>query len=369
MINVKDFGAVGNGTVDDSNAIQKALLCGGEIHIPKGDYRVSKTLKIGSDTRIVADSKARIFHCEKNPKKRGDFLITNADFENGNENISITGGVWDGNFDGKNNNKPSDLFDKNGWSGTVINFFNVKNLKLSHMEIANSVVYHTRFCKIDGFEFDDISFSAKCLAFNQDGLHFGGECKNGVVTNIRAVTKGETNDDLIALNADDSTERVENLDLICGDIENITFKNLYAEDCHTGIRMLSVHSNIRNIKFENVYVGCREFAINMDGARYCATPLFKEEDMPLGCGNIENIEILNMEAYVTEPNKDIPLITCESRLNSFEIKNFKRLYEKEEENNRKTFEMKNVVDNKFVCNGKTYYAGEKTDKIKIDDMN
>ena len=363
MISVKDFKAAGNGINDDSDALQKALDMGGEIYIPEGEYKVTKTLKVKSGTKITADSKARIVHSAELPKHRGDFLITNSDFENGNENISIVGGIWDGDYDGANNDKPKNLFDEDGWSGTVINFYNVKNLSLSDMEIANSVVYHTRFCRIDGFDIRNIRFSAKRLAYNQDGLHFGGECRNGYVENIRAVTDGETNDDLIALNADDSTVRIENLDLICGDIENITFKNIYAKDCHTAIRFLSVNSSIRNIKFENVFAGCREFAINMDGARYCATPLFREEEFPQGCGNIENIEIDGFEFYSTDDKRQKPLIGCESRIKNFVIRNMKRT---DENSPRAAFRARNIVNTKIVCDKKEYFAVDKSETVEIN---
>ena len=60
---------------------------------------------------------------------------------------------------------------------------------------------------------------------------------------------------MLALNADDSIVRLENLDLECGPIENIYFKDIYAEDCHTGVRLLSVDSPIRNITIDNMEVG------------------------------------------------------------------------------------------------------------------
>lgn len=55
---------------------------------------------------------------------------------------------------------------------------------------------------------------------------------------------------MLALNADDCMTRLENLDLLRGPIENLSFKNIFADDCYTGIRMLSVkagESEIRTI--------------------------------------------------------------------------------------------------------------------------
>ena len=113
ILNIRDFGASGDGLADDSPAIQRALDAaegrGLTVYIPSGTYRIGKTLYIGDDTTIRCDSGARLFVCEKQPKKRGDFLLSNRNPTAGNRNIALYGGTWDGNFDGKNNTKPSDL--------------------------------------------------------------------------------------------------------------------------------------------------------------------------------------------------------------------------------------------------------------------
>jgi hypothetical protein len=151
-------------------------------------------------------------------------------------------------------------------------------LRLENLVVANSVTYFVRMSGLENFEINDISFVSDCYGKNQDGLHFGGRVKNGTVKNIRALSTGQTNDDLIALNADDSIVRVENRDLYRDYIENVTFENLFAENCHTIIRILSIDAPIQNIHIKNVYGGYRCYAINGDAARYCRTPLFTEEE-------------------------------------------------------------------------------------------
>lgn len=52
MGDVRDFGAVGDGVIDDTEAIQHALDDGdGLLHFPRGEYRISKTLVVDLEKR------------------------------------------------------------------------------------------------------------------------------------------------------------------------------------------------------------------------------------------------------------------------------------------------------------------------------
>tara|TARA_R110001632_G_C11336588_1_gene417017 strand:- start:50 stop:2245 length:2196 start_codon:yes stop_codon:yes gene_type:complete len=53
--NVKDFGAKGDGTTDDSAAIQAALDLQGQVYIPSGTYLINTTLRIKSNTKLYGD--------------------------------------------------------------------------------------------------------------------------------------------------------------------------------------------------------------------------------------------------------------------------------------------------------------------------
>jgi hypothetical protein len=54
-VNVKDFGAVGNGTTDDTTAVRNALNGGGTVYFPKGTYRITSTLNHTSAFNVVGD--------------------------------------------------------------------------------------------------------------------------------------------------------------------------------------------------------------------------------------------------------------------------------------------------------------------------
>lgn len=321
-----DFGIIGDGIADDSPALQRAInACGGYLELPAGVYRITRTLYLPSNIHLKLHPFAVMKLCGETLRRAGEFLLTNADARNGNENIRIEGGLWDGNCCGTYNVKP-DIFTPNGWSGAMFNFRKVKNLTISDMTVMDSAAYFFRFCEIDGFDIRNIIFAGSNARPNQDGLHFCGYCKNGYIGNITALN-GQTNDDLIALNADDCVERVENLGMIRGPIENIRIENIVADNCHTFLRMLSVDAPIRNIEVRNVRCGCRTNAINMDAARYCRTPLFSDSDRPTGVGRIENVRIIGMHAYSTAQTQDNPLICAESNCRNVRIERFTRDYD------------------------------------------
>ncbi len=370
---VKHFGAIGDGIADDTTAFQNALNSGAQIiKIPFGHYKISKTLLVPSNTSIIADPCARIKLCPNQKLKRGDFLLSNADVCGGNVNVSICGGIWDGNNRNPNCAKP-DLFDKNGYSGVVLNFVGVDGLTLKNLTIANSTTFYVRMSRINNFTIENINLLSDVYGKNQDGLHFGGACKHGKVKNVQAVSFGQCNDDMIALNADDSIERVENLDLVRDAIEDITFENIFAENCYTVIRMLSVTAPIRNIKFKNIYAGYRYYVINADGARYCRTPLFDEKDFPDGIGTCENIQLENVtcypindktQGYNGEHYNSKYAFRMECDFKNFKIKNFKKLRVNADEDTY-AFLMTNVKNTRVVADGKETILRNKEDSCLL----
>ena len=299
MVSVKKYDAVGDGKKDDLIAVQKAIDNEQELFFPRGEYIVSDTIKVPSDRKLTFEEGAVIKLKAATKRKRGDFLLTNKNTETGDKNITIVGATFDGNNGYKNHKRPKNIFQKDGYSGVLINFRNVKNLVLEDLVLQNPVAYYTRFCQIDGFSINNIELKSKRVKLNQDGIHFAGEVRNGEVKNIRVTTYGQTNDDLIAINADDYPDRIEEFDTVSGTIENVLFENIYAESCHDGVRLLSCDSVIRNLTFRNLNVGFRKCAVECNAARGCRAELFKEEDRPLGVGKIERVTFENCTFYHT----------------------------------------------------------------------
>ena len=60
VVNVKDYGAVGDGVHDDTAAIQAALDSGAaDVYLPPGTYSTSQTLAVNGNTRFHGQSSAR----------------------------------------------------------------------------------------------------------------------------------------------------------------------------------------------------------------------------------------------------------------------------------------------------------------------
>lgn len=376
-ISVLEFGAFGDGFHDDYAAFQAALDAGADtVTIPQGLYCISQTLKVGSDTAIIADRGAKMVMKSISRRKRNEFLLSNKDTVNGNKNIKITGGIWDGNNTSPENAK-AELFDKEGYSGAMLNFVNVEHLELRNMVLANSSAYYARICRVHHFIFDNIDFVCDTFSKNQDGLHFCGDVKHGKVSNVRALSYGQTNDDMIALNADDSIERVENLDLCRDTIEDITFENIFAENCHTIIRMLSVTAEIKNIRFKNIFGGFRCNAINADGARHCRTPLFEESDYPNGVGKISDIYIEDFTCYRVQSTpegfggtkaKPRPALRIESHMDRFRISNFNYICDKDSMQESPAVKAMNLCGERICADNKEYFLNTKEDVLELGNF-
>ena len=88
----------GNGTTDDTQALQQMLDKRGIVTVDKpGTYLVSKTLIIHSNTRFILSPGAVI----KAAPLSKCALIENEYFAGGgrDENIEVIGGIWDGSCD------------------------------------------------------------------------------------------------------------------------------------------------------------------------------------------------------------------------------------------------------------------------------
>ena len=321
FINVREHGASGDGQYDDA-AVLNSLIKDGKrrLFVPAGRYLMGSALVIVSGTEIVADENAYFVLAPGAQKGRRDFLVTNSADDGVASDISIRGGVWDGNS--MNNSRGDDLFDPAATSGALFSFRGVRNLSLTDMKLKNPLCYYLRFCEAEDVKIENIVFESEDLHINQDGVHLAGFCRRFTIRNLRG-KNGSPGDDFIALNADDCLTRQESFDMVNGPQSDILIENISADECHCFLRILSVESPVENVTVRNVSGFCRGTAVNMDAARYCRMPLFKPDDeiCKNGVGNLENVLIENVRAGRKQVT-DEPFITAETNASRLEIRGF-----------------------------------------------
>ncbi|UTI42095.1 peptidase G2 autoproteolytic cleavage domain-containing protein [Niallia sp. RD1] len=94
---VTDFGAVGDGITDDTEAFRKAMGTGKvRVVVPAGVY-VVRGLKIPSWVELVGDGMGLTIIILHEDTPATEWVITNQDYINGNRNISIKGMTLDWN--------------------------------------------------------------------------------------------------------------------------------------------------------------------------------------------------------------------------------------------------------------------------------
>ncbi len=325
-VNAREHGVCGDGSTDDAPSIQRLLDAGHPlIYFPPGQHLIGSTLRLPSNTRLHAHPFARFRFADGAGNDANSFLLCNANLDNGNENISVQGGIWDGN---NANNPRREESDRNGFTGAMINFRHVQGLSLTDMTLKNSTAYHTRLSGVRNFRVERLRFEDTLHTSNQDGVHVAGCCEDGLIRDITAVGDACTGDDLVALNADDALDRSETRGKLGGPIRRIRIHGLRAKDCHSFVRMASVWSEIQDIEINDICGGCQINVLNADALRFCMGPLFRRNDERYanGAGLLRNIRLRNIAVYKSAPG-DTALLRLDERMEDFEVERFTRLTE------------------------------------------
>ena len=319
--NMDEYTIEPDSSVDFATEVQQALDSGRPVHIQSGTYVVLKPLSLPSGARIIADSGATILLGDAVCKTATDYLLSNADPDAGNTDIHVSGGIWDGNNRG--NPRPEGGLFAEGYTGAMFHFENVKGLHVESLCMRNAEAYHLRITGVTQFHIEGLSFASDRVRPNNDGVHLGGNCSDGLIRDIRGLCFGVTNDDLVALNADDGLNRTEVRGMQAGPIQRVLIEHLRADGVHCFIRLLSVFSPIEDIHIEDIKGTTRNTVINCDGCRRCRVQLFDPDAPPFanGIGTLRNITIRSLrvgpagagehtEATEGDP---LPLFRLESR--------------------------------------------------------
>ncbi|HHX53354.1 MAG TPA: hypothetical protein GX704_00415 [Clostridiales bacterium] len=301
------YNLYGDGINDDYPAIQRMLDSGtASVNLPPPEkcYLLSKTLKIHSNQELILPRFARIRLADS----ANCCMLENAEPRERNENIRVSGGIWDMNHKNQHPNpyhfpnpitgekfkdtakrlnyNADDRLFIDAYTGHCFRFNSVKNLIFENLTIVNPVVYGAQFAFVEDFTVRDLVFDyteGSPRLWNLDGIHFEGGCRNGYVKNL----KGACHDDLVAITSDDGKN---------GDIENIVVDGIFAYGSHSAVRLLSVKHKVRNIHISNVYGTFYVYLVCL--SKYYDTPGVR--------GRFENIYLNNISASFSEGTADVP---------------------------------------------------------------
>ena len=282
MSNLKKYS---NGKCDATKAIQKLLDQRGLVEIPDGTYLISRPLIIHDNTHLKLSNNTTLFL-----KSGANCAILDNDglYERKtNRNITIEGGIWDGNNGGQerefiaDENQPCD-YDKyisNTLCVLMIRFVHTEHLTVKNVTFKNPTSYAIHIADAKYFTVENVFLDYDLSKLNMDGVHIQGPARFGSIKNV----SGNANDDHVALCANGTTRS----EVTRGDIEDVDISGIYCDNGYTGVRLLSRGDAIRNIRISNIHGEFRFYAVSFTH-HY---PL--RDDMPI---LLENVHISDVYA-------------------------------------------------------------------------
>ncbi|NLR57377.1 hypothetical protein HGH93_04665 [Chitinophaga polysaccharea] len=238
--NVKSFGAKADGKTDDSRAIQAAVNKAkkqGSHHtfIPAGHYLISRAIRLPSNFTLTASKDAYI---SLQPGSN-QYLVVNDDPENGNEQITVTGGKWNGNGYTQTRTVGSTVANSAFCFGFF--FYKVKKLEVASLQIDSTRSWGIAYMECDSVHIHDIHFQqnpfrdaahTSALMNNGDGVTGGGN--HVLIENI----SGFTNDDLVAFAAGGACFQGKMAPFAAHDYRDVTVRNIFPQPAFDSIPAL-----------------------------------------------------------------------------------------------------------------------------------
>jgi hypothetical protein len=319
------------------------------IVVPAGTYPVAAPIRLRSGTRLIAHPAAVIRLADGAELGVKDALVTNADWDGGDSDISIEGGIWDGNC---LNVRRAAEDERTGYTGNLFLFRNVNGFSMRDMTLRDPSSYFVCLGQVTNFSIQHIRFRINHHTRNQDGIHVTGGCSDGLIREIHATGRYCPGDDMVALNADDALDRSETRSALAGDIRRIRVHGLYAEDCHAFIRLASVWSTIEDVHMTDFIGGCTCTVVNADALRFCRSPLFNTDDPRFagGVGNLRDIRLERMRVHKTS-SEPSALLQLHTRMHGFEVRDFRRIMGRDFEPDIPTIDMAYVPETRGFLEG------------------
>lgn len=280
----QDFGGTPGGAVDATSYLQQALDSGqpvliDEVFLTSGNEVPSGTVLVfhGRGKLKLADNANRPVLQNTNWNKAGWGGATYGI----DRDIYIEGLSIDGNDANQVHHLTTGPYAGEYVSG--VRFFGVTNLKITNSTISKTRTFGIWCAAILNGTFHNIRFDQTMTGTpdNQDGLHINGPALNLDIRNIF----GSTNDDMVALNADDGALGAN---VTAGDIRSALIDGVYPVACLNGVRLLSATSRMDQITVRSVKGSTRDVAVN-------------QSPYGLGAGNVGTLTIDDIDVRCSNP--------------------------------------------------------------------
>lgn len=251
FINVKEYGAIGDGVTLETSAIQKTIdhsyLYGGVVYFPPGKY-LTGSLELKSNIEIFISPGATILgstnisdYTEYLPKMKSyndSFLKHSLFYAEGAENISIRGeGTIDGQgsaFKVTTREKPERYKNR----PYIIRFVECKNVKIENITMRNSAMWMQQYLACEDLFIKGIRVYNHANQ-NNDMIDIDG-CKNVIMSDCI----GDTDDDAITLKSTSFSIT-----------ENVVITNCVISSHCNAIKLgTESHGGFRNITISNMVV-------------------------------------------------------------------------------------------------------------------
>ncbi len=282
---------------DQTNAIQNILNLSTASNplTVYWDVKVSITGdSILSNTTIIAlEGCGAILRDNSNKAVLSNYHATPGTFTD--SNITIIGGIWNGNGYRGGVAKQSGARALYG-NNPGIRMNGVKNIIVRDLTILNTRSWATNFFTTKNVLVSNVRVDqGAAYVINQDGVHFEGYADNIKVYGVSA----RCGDDALAFNSMSTlVDGLGNANSFWygkyGTQTNIDVRDLYLDSSYMGIRIMSGNQWCDNINIENVTGKCINYWLIIDN--YNGNPAGTTDP---GAGNVGKVRIANISVTVT----------------------------------------------------------------------
>ena len=264
MKDIREFGAIGDGRVDDTSAIQAALQGGGLIVVPAGRY-LTGTLYLESDTELrlapgaellASTDPAAYNPAQFSPENTLPSVTERVSARHlliaiGKKNITLSGGRINGNAPGWMPERPvrrgEDFFANLNpeRSAQMLYFRRCEEIEIRDVTLVDATYWHLFLHQCRNIRLEGIRIFGRHYFLNGDGIDVDA-CSNVMVRNCII----DTSDDAITLRASD--RRSDLPPPVCENVivSNCVLRSSFANAIRIGVG----NGTIRNSLIDNIIV-------------------------------------------------------------------------------------------------------------------